>query len=167
MFLLLWRLNCICDIKINTISENIALHKPTYQQHPYRGSIERELVNSSNAVDGLRSDLSFKGGQCVLSDNEKQTATWWVNLTSILSIHHITIYYRTGNLPWGMVFMSTFIKKTLQCMCCTALTLTLKQNWGMKQVFIKASHLHRQIYFLIKFRFLQAILQFCGWMFLS
>ena len=79
------------------------MNKPAYQQYPYADDIGGEhLVQAVNAVDGLRSNLSVWAGQCVISDNEKQNATWWVNLGSILSIHHITIYYRTGNVPWGM-----------------------------------------------------------------
>nr|XP_022308762.1 uncharacterized protein LOC111114650 isoform X3 [Crassostrea virginica] len=83
-------------------SENIALKKPAYQQYPYTGpGPANHLVEASNAVDGFKTNLSVWGGQCVLSDNDKQTATWWVNLTSILSIHHVTIYYRTEVYGWG------------------------------------------------------------------
>nr|XP_022304632.1 multiple epidermal growth factor-like domains protein 10 isoform X4 [Crassostrea virginica] len=81
--------------------ENIALKKPAYQQYPYTGpGPANHLMEASNAVDGLKTNLSIWGGQCVLSDNDKQTATWWVNLTSILSIHHVTIYYRTEVYGW-------------------------------------------------------------------
>lgn len=86
-------------------TENIALRKQTYQQHPFptiSGKIYADLVQASNAVDGFKSNLSIWGGQCVISDNEQQTAIWWVNLNSVVSIHHITIYYRTGNSNWGM-----------------------------------------------------------------
>lgn len=61
--------------------------------------------DASNAVDGQKSDLSRNGGQCVVSAN-KETATWWVNLTSVHSIQNITIYYMTDNKPWGMVFLN-------------------------------------------------------------
>ena len=80
-------------------TENIALHKPTYQQYPFSGLGHEGDV--SNAVDGLKTYLDFGGGQCVVSANNKYTATLWVNLTSILSIHGIRIYYRTGNAAWG------------------------------------------------------------------
>jgi hypothetical protein len=40
------------------------------------------------------------GGQCVISANLKQTATWRVDLEDIISIHSITIYYRTENSAW-------------------------------------------------------------------
>ena len=63
--------------------------------------LSENLTQASNAVDGLKSNLSVWGGQCVISDINQQTATWWVNLTSILSIQDITIYYRTGNINWG------------------------------------------------------------------
>ena len=79
--------------------ENLALGKPAHQDHQYWHM--SWLTGASHGVDGQKSNLSFFSGQCVISANEKQTATWWVNLTSILSIHHITIYYRTENVAWG------------------------------------------------------------------
>ncbi|XP_065928042.1 angiopoietin-1 receptor-like [Magallana gigas] len=77
---------------------NVALYKPAYQKHPAYPGYDK--YDASNAVDGLRSDLRWNGGQCVKSDGS-DTATWWVNLTSIYSIHHITIYYRTEGSTWG------------------------------------------------------------------
>ncbi|XP_062574210.1 multiple epidermal growth factor-like domains protein 10 isoform X2 [Saccostrea cucullata] len=74
---------------------NVALNKQTWQSNPYVISDSR--YDSSNAVDGRKSDLSAFGRQCVISADNKTTATWWVNLTSIYSIHHIRIYYRTEN----------------------------------------------------------------------
>ena len=95
--------------------ENIALKKPAYQQYPYTGpGPANHLMEASNAVDGLKTNLSIWGGQCVLSDNDKQTATWWVNLTSILSIHHVTIYYRTEVYGWGTLSKSVKIRKIIQ-----------------------------------------------------
>nr|XP_022310014.1 adhesion G protein-coupled receptor L4-like [Crassostrea virginica] len=67
------------------------------------------LSEASNAVDGLKSDLSYWGGQCAFSDYGKQTATWWVNLTSVHSIHYVTIYYMTNNWPWGTY---SFLRRT-------------------------------------------------------
>lgn len=79
---------------------NIALNKPAYLQYQYRP--DDKIYDASNAVDGRKSDLRLGGGQCASSEPQ-QTATWWVNLTRIYSIHHITIFYVTGNKSWGMV----------------------------------------------------------------
>ena len=68
-------------------------------QYPY--SALGPNADVSNAVDGLKSHLDYGGGQCAISANYKYTATLWVNLTSILSIHDIRIYYRGGNVAWG------------------------------------------------------------------
>ncbi|XP_065943730.1 uncharacterized protein [Magallana gigas] len=84
---------------------NVALNKPAYQQNAYRGN---DPYDASNAVDGRKSDLRWDGGQCAVSWGE-QTATWWVNLTYIHSIHHITIYFRTDNKPWGPSNSNTMV----------------------------------------------------------
>ncbi|XP_078329800.1 uncharacterized protein LOC144624230 [Crassostrea virginica] len=91
-------------------SHNLAYNKPTYQQFQYKG-MSHNLTDASNAVDGLKSNLDVWGGQCVASENNRQTATWWVNLTRIYAIHHIKIYYRTGNIDWGIFngFTSRFL----------------------------------------------------------
>lgn len=60
-----------------------------------------ETFDASNAVDGLKTDMSAFGGQCAISANYKKTATWWVDLGSIQNIHHITIYPRTDNKAWS------------------------------------------------------------------
>nr|XP_034318692.1 uncharacterized protein LOC117686921 isoform X1 [Crassostrea gigas] len=75
---------------------NVAFNKPAYQQHQQKS----DTYDASTAVDGRKSDLSGWGGQCAASYG-KNNATWWVNLTTIHSIHHITIYFRTDNVPWG------------------------------------------------------------------
>ena len=93
----------IMFLLIYTLTENIALHKPAHQMYRYTG-LSVALTEASNAVDGLKSNLSVWGEQCVISGEYKQTATWWVNLTNILSIHHVSIYYRTGNAPWGELY---------------------------------------------------------------
>lgn len=80
-------------------SVNIALNKPAYQQHPLNPNDNTR--NARNAVDGRKSDLTWEGGQCSTSAG-RETATWWVNLTGIRSIHHINIYYMVGERPWGM-----------------------------------------------------------------
>lgn len=79
---------------------NIALNKPAHQLNQYDPGDNR--FDASNAVDGNKSDLNGLRGQCVLSADHKEIATWWVNLTSILSIHHIIIYFRTDNVIWGI-----------------------------------------------------------------
>lgn len=78
---------------------NVALNKLTYQLHPYK--LGNNKYDASKAVDGHKSDLRGLQGQCVLSANTQQIATWRVNLGRIHSIHRITIYYRTENLEWG------------------------------------------------------------------
>ncbi|XP_052692784.1 cell death abnormality protein 1-like [Crassostrea angulata] len=77
--------------------ENIALHKIAWQLHPYNPHIG----NASNAVDGFKTNFSAFGGQCTLSADGQYEAVWRVDLGAVLGIHHITIYYRTGNYPWG------------------------------------------------------------------
>lgn len=84
------------------VTVNVALHKPAYQQNPWKQNYS--IGDASNAVDGQKSDLSRSGGQCVLSAGQ-ETAIWWVNLTSIHSIHYITVYYMTDNKPWGKDFL--------------------------------------------------------------
>ena len=81
--------------------ENLALKKLAYQRYQY-GGLEGTLTDARNAVDGLKSNLSVWAGQCVISDVGKHEARWHVDLSSIFSIHHITIHYRTENIPWGM-----------------------------------------------------------------
>ena len=85
-------------IKVCFFVENIALGKPAQEEFPYN----HRNSSAGNAVDGKKTDLSGLGGQCSLSADNQRTATWWVNLGSVLSIHHITIYYRTDNVEWGM-----------------------------------------------------------------
>ncbi|XP_052693845.1 protein draper-like isoform X1 [Crassostrea angulata] len=86
---------------------NIALNKPAYMQYQYMPG--DKIYDASNAVDGRKSELRLSGGQCASSDPQKQTATWWVNLTSIQSIHHITIFYMTGNGIWGTFYTPSFL----------------------------------------------------------
>lgn len=85
------------------MAENIALNKQTEQLSPYIA--DDDTFDASNAVDGLKSDLGGLNGQCVLSAENKEIATWWVNLSSVMSIHHITIYYRTDNVKWGKLLL--------------------------------------------------------------
>lgn len=87
--------------------ENVALNKPAFQLHPYV-RLNKTFV-ASNAVDGLKSNLSWMGGQCAVSDVEKKIATWWVNLGSLYNIHHITVYFRTDNAIWGNIYQLYFL----------------------------------------------------------
>ncbi|XP_056003613.1 uncharacterized protein LOC130049702 [Ostrea edulis] len=86
-------------------TDNIALGKHAKQLYP----IQPSLWAADLAVDGMRSDLSSYGEQCTISADEKQTAKWWVDLGGVLSIHHITIYYRTENKGWGSNFQGRFL----------------------------------------------------------
>lgn len=85
---------CIVCVGCVFLTENVALNKPAYLQYPF--SPGNDQFDASNAVDGRKSDLSLNGGQCAVSEWGK-ASTWWVNLTSIHSIHHITIHFRTEN----------------------------------------------------------------------
>lgn len=89
------------------LTVNIGLHKPAYQQN----TLIREDVtyDASNAVDGRKSDLSWEGGKCAIS-LYKQTAIWWVNLRSIHSIHHITIYFMTDDLKGKITFIAIHVR---------------------------------------------------------
>lgn len=87
----------MCDF----VSENIALNKFTWQLNPYENEEIADYLNSSKAVDGLKTNLSFSGYQCTISASMKYMAIWRLYLRDILGIHHITIHYRTDNMEWG------------------------------------------------------------------
>lgn len=56
--------------------------------------------SADRAVDGLKSDLSFSGGQCAASENS-QTAKLDVDPGEILCVQHILIQYATRNRMWS------------------------------------------------------------------
>ena len=76
--------------------ENLALGKLVWEDQPWKGT---ENWRAGKAVDGRYEDRSAAGGQCVISENYVQTATWRVDLGGVVSISHINIYYRTDNKP--------------------------------------------------------------------
>ena len=76
--------------------ENVALGKPVWEDQEWRGSKDWK---GDKAVDGRYDNRSAMGGQCVISENERQKATLRVDLGGIVNISHINIYYRTDNLP--------------------------------------------------------------------
>lgn len=88
-----------CEIQF---AENVALHKRAFQLNPYDRT--NKTFDASNAVDGLKSNLHWNGGQCAVSALGKEIAAWWVNLGSLHIIHHITVYFRTNNDIWGKVY---------------------------------------------------------------
>lgn len=95
------------------LTVNIALYKPTYQRHPYSKNDARS--DASNAVDGYKSDLSVFGDECVESASDEQIAIWSVDLTSIQSIHHIIVYFRTRNSDSGTkTFRNLMLKNVLR-----------------------------------------------------
>lgn len=67
-------------IVIFFLTDNVALHKTAYQTNPYRK--DNDSFDASNAVDGLKSNLAWSGGQCAVSALKEETATWWVDLGS-------------------------------------------------------------------------------------
>lgn len=84
-----------------SVLENVALRKNAWQLNPYENPNLSKLLDASNAVDGLKTNLSFSGGQCTQSANNEDIAIWRVDLGVVVGIHHITIYYKTENLKWG------------------------------------------------------------------
>ncbi|XP_065922980.1 uncharacterized protein [Magallana gigas] len=92
-------------LEVSEAYENVALHKPAFQLHPYDRN--NKTFDATNAVDGLKSDLSWTGGQCAVSALGKEIATWWVNLGRLHVIHHITVYFKTNNGIWDFTNNAT------------------------------------------------------------
>ncbi|XP_062599033.1 uncharacterized protein LOC134260493 [Saccostrea cucullata] len=76
--------------------ENLALRKPAWQSSTHNSTVS----GPEKAVDGSKTDLSYTGQKCSVSADKRRNATWWVNLTDIVSIDYIVIYYRTDNVAW-------------------------------------------------------------------
>ncbi|XP_062590357.1 uncharacterized protein LOC134251957 [Saccostrea cucullata] len=76
--------------------ENIAYKRPAWQRTTHPSGF-----GPDKAVDGLKSNLSASGHQCSISANYENIASLSVNLLGIKFIHHLLIYYRTDNNPWG------------------------------------------------------------------
>ena len=87
---------CITACFVNSVfKENLALRKPFWEDQAWKDP--KIGWRGGNAVDGLYKNRSAAGGQCVISENKAQKATWSVDLGGVVSISHIDIYYRTGN----------------------------------------------------------------------
>lgn len=95
--------------------ENLALNKPTWQEHPWPEPNSRD-VGSENAVDGMYTDRGT-GGQCTINADGYYTAEWRVDLGSVVRISYINIFYRTENQNPGsfvnrMADFSLYISNT-------------------------------------------------------
>ncbi|XP_052711963.1 protein draper-like [Crassostrea angulata] len=84
---------------------NIALNKPAYQSRVWHDE------DAQNAVDGRKSNQTWKAGECSKTYGD-QNATWWANLTSIHIIHHIVVYYMKYYRHWGSVGSSVYVSNT-------------------------------------------------------
>lgn len=95
--------------------ENVALNRSAWQQYPYPD----RPWGAEKAVDGLKSNLSADGEQCAISNNDKETAEWQVDLRGLYEIHHISIHYRTDNLQWSkFIFtLSRYLYILYTCIC--------------------------------------------------
>ena len=76
-------------------TENLALKKEAWQSNYYYDTADL-------AVDGLKQNLIWDGGQCAWSLGGR-IEEWRVDLGGILSIHHIFIQYATDKRVWGTV----------------------------------------------------------------
>lgn len=61
------------------------------------GEAERTGEVRMQWTDGTPTAVQLVAMQCVISENNKETAEWGVDLGSVVSISHIDIYYRTDN----------------------------------------------------------------------
>ncbi|XP_056002246.1 multiple epidermal growth factor-like domains protein 10 isoform X2 [Ostrea edulis] len=102
----------ICQILLcviyTTAYENVALHKLAWQQHSWPDKPYDVEWGAAKAVDGLYTDRSAGGTQCTQSGPSQTTATWRVDLGSMVSISHVNIYYRTDNVPSPGAYYNRF-----------------------------------------------------------
>eukprot|EP00105_Crassostrea_gigas_P010418 XP_011425691.1 PREDICTED: cell death abnormality protein 1 [Crassostrea gigas] len=99
-------------LAISKAYDNIAVNKPAYQQYP---ALTRDhIYDASNAVDGRKSDLRWDGGQCAGSIDD-QTATWWVNLTSIHNYWYRA--FLAGRLLGFSVYVSNTTDRSQGTLC--------------------------------------------------
>lgn len=81
------------------LTVNIALNKPAYQNRPW------DEDDAQNAVDGRKSNRSWKEVECSITYGE-QNATWWVNLTGIHKIQFITL----SSTTWWTIVIGVKLK---------------------------------------------------------
>ncbi|XP_056003641.1 uncharacterized protein LOC130049720 [Ostrea edulis] len=91
--------HCMLLIIYTEAYENLALNKPAWQEHVWPEEPFDKDWEAGKAVDGLYTDRSAGGKQCTISGPGQTTATWRVDLGSVVSISHIDIYYRKEKDP--------------------------------------------------------------------
>ena len=78
------------------LSENLALNKKAWQH----SSCCQARSAANNAVDG-NTNQNYLNNSCAISTDGDRNPEWNVDLGSILSIHHVKIYFRTDDIYWG------------------------------------------------------------------